>query len=126
MNRISNRIFKIFFTIGGFLGFLGFIPKTNGEPNYLFFLFFSFFSFILYEKVNKRISHEKLLKNKAIASRIMQAYYMITIFVILFLLDRNLTKDIPLLAGVILYTLSFYLHPLLILWLNQKNNRSFI
>lgn len=126
MNRISNRTFKIIFTIGGFLGLVGFIPKVNGEPNYLFFIFFSFFSIYLHEKINKGISAESLLKNRAIATRIMLAYYMITIFVILFLLDRNISKHTPLLTGVILYTVSFYLHPLLILWLNNKSNRGFM
>lgn len=126
MNRISNRTFKTIFIIGGFFGFAGFIPKFNGEPNYLFFLFFSFFSVILHEKINRDITNERLKKNKEIAGRIMMPYYMITIFIILFLVDRNISKDIILLIGAILYTVSFYLHPLLILWINRRNNRGFI
>lgn len=122
MNRKSGQIFTIIFIIGGFLGFLGFIPKFNGEPNYFFFIFFSFFSIFLYKKISKEMIDERLLKNKALAREFMMPYYIISTFIILFLLDRNVSRYIPQLVGVILFAISFFLYPLLILWLDRKGD----
>lgn len=104
----------------GFLGFLGFIPKTSGQLNYLFFAFFAFFSYLLMEKVEKLEKNRILFESINRAKSLTLGYLMTGIFIILFLLDRNIPKRIPLLVGVIIYVITFYLYPIIILKLSKK------
>lgn len=113
---MKNKIFGLL----GFLGFLSFIPKHNGDKNYFFIIFFSFFSWFIWDKINDEIIDERLKENFIKASNVLSLYFAFTAFIILFLLDRSISREIVLLAGSILYTSSFFLKPLLILYYERK------
>lgn len=114
-----ERIIKYTWILG-FLGFLGFIPKTNGQLNYLFFAFFAFFSYLLMERVGKLEKNRILFESINRAKSLTLGYLITGVFIILFLLDRNMPKRIPLLVGVIIYVITFYLYPIIILKLTKK------
>lgn len=113
---MKNKLFGLF----GFLGFLSFIPKHNGDKNYFFIIFFSFFSWFIWNKIDYDLMDERLKENFIKASNLLSLYFALTAFTILFLLDRNISREIVLLTGSILYTISFFLKPLLILYYERE------
>lgn len=78
-------------------------------------MFFSFFSYFLLEPIENQKHDERLQENINKAQQIISIYFIMLVFGMLFMLDRNINTATILLIGSILYTLSFFIKPLLIL-----------
>lgn len=118
----GQRLQKLFpwFSLLGFCGFLGFLPKYNGHPNYFFFAFFGFFAFFFYYHLEKGGVDERLLENRKRAVSVMLTFFTLLSFVMLYLLDRQISADIVLLVGSLGYGLGFILAPALTLFFDRK------
>lgn len=119
MKKFIEKIMKYFWVIG-FLGFLGFIPKFNGDSNYIFFGFFAFFSIFLINKIDKQKPDERLILNMMKAKNITLGYVIIGLFLVIWLLDRNISKAIPQLVGIFTWVTMFFIYPIMFFKLDNK------
>lgn len=103
------------FGLLGFAGLLSFVPKYNGDKNWFFIIFFSFFSYFLWEPIENQKHDERLQESITKAQQIISVYFILLVFGILFMLDRGINPTTILLLGSILFTLAFFIKPLLII-----------
>ncbi|QQK08281.1 DUF3796 domain-containing protein [Miniphocaeibacter halophilus] len=112
MKKIVEKYIK-YMWVFGFFGLIGLIPKYNSSPNYFFFSFFAFFSIPLIRKIDMQKPDERLIENILKAKNILLGYLIFGLFLVLLLLDRNISKTIPLVVGIFIWVSMFFLYPLI-------------